>query len=100
MGRFAGKRRDGGRGHQRRVAPRIEAMEGRALLATFIINSTGDAPDANPGDGVCATAAGDCTLRAAIMEANATTDTEPVVLDFNIPGDGVQTIRPDSELPE
>lgn len=38
--------------------------------ATFSVNSTTDAADENPGDGVCGSAAG-CTLRAAIMEANA-----------------------------
>src|SRR4051812_28097018 len=35
-----------------------------------IVDSTADQPDADPGDGACATAAGDCTLRAAIQEAN------------------------------
>ncbi len=39
--------------------------------ATFTVNSTVDAVDAFPGDGVCATAGGVCTLRAAIQEANA-----------------------------
>src|SRR5438874_2257693 len=42
-----------------------------ADAATFTVDSTADAEDANPGDGVCATAAGACTLRAAIQEANA-----------------------------
>src|SRR4051794_2553392 len=37
----------------------------------LIVNSTVDEPDADPGDGACATAAGDCTLRAAVQEANA-----------------------------
>src|SRR5258706_16390693 len=39
---------------------------------TFTINSVADAVDANPGDGVCETAAGNhvCTLRAAVMEAS------------------------------
>jgi CSLREA domain-containing protein len=35
------------------------------------VDSTLDAVDANPGDGICASEAGECTLRAAIMEANA-----------------------------
>ena len=35
------------------------------------VTSTTDAVDANPGDGVCADGSGRCTLRAAIMEANA-----------------------------
>ena len=40
--------------------------------ATFTVNSTLDAVDVNPGDGVCETAVGNgiCTLRAAVMEAN------------------------------
>jgi len=42
-----------------------------ANAATFNVNSTVDAVDQEPGDGVCLTAAGSCTLRAAIMEANA-----------------------------
>lgn len=48
------------------------AFNGRpALGASFSVNSTADAVDANPGDGICADAAGDCTLRAAVMETNA-----------------------------
>ncbi|UXI70236.1 CSLREA domain-containing protein [Tahibacter amnicola] len=43
-----------------------------ATAATWLVNTTQDAPDAQPGDGQCATAAGHCTLRAAIQEANAT----------------------------
>ena len=39
--------------------------------ATFTVNSTTDGTDAAPGNGVCATAAGVCTLRAAVQEANA-----------------------------
>jgi CSLREA domain-containing protein len=42
-----------------------------AWPAKFIVNSTKDAVDANPGDGICATATGECTLRAAIQETNA-----------------------------
>jgi CSLREA domain-containing protein len=42
-----------------------------AAAATFVVNSTVDAGDAVPGNGVCATAAGACTLRAAVQEANA-----------------------------
>lgn len=43
----------------------------RAAAATFLVDSITDAPDADPGDGACASAAGPCTLRAAIQEANA-----------------------------
>lgn len=42
-----------------------------AAAATFTVNQTADLADAAPGDGVCQTAAGGCTLRAAIEEANA-----------------------------
>jgi CSLREA domain-containing protein len=37
----------------------------------IVVNATVDEPDVDPGDGACATVAGDCTLRAAIQEANA-----------------------------
>jgi CSLREA domain-containing protein len=46
----------------------------------FNVNSTVDAPDLSPGDGTCAsTALGNpCTLRAAIMEANAFTGADTI----------------------
>jgi CSLREA domain-containing protein len=37
---------------------------------TFTVNSAADVHDAQPGDGVCATAGAVCTLRAAIDESN------------------------------
>jgi hypothetical protein len=37
----------------------------------LLVDSLATTVDADPGDGVCATAAGECTLRAAIMESNA-----------------------------
>jgi CSLREA domain-containing protein len=46
------------------------AAGGSAALV-FTVNSTVDAVDANPGDGICASAADGCTLRAAVMETNA-----------------------------
>ncbi len=48
--------------------------------ANFTVNSTADLPDANPADGVCAAADGSCTLRAAIMQANATTGADTITL--------------------
>jgi CSLREA domain-containing protein len=42
-----------------------------AGLVTFVVNALNDEVDANPGDGVCQTASGTCTLRAAIQEADA-----------------------------
>src|SRR5262245_59962584 len=41
-----------------------------AAAADFVVNSTADKTDINPGDGLCETDGGDCTLRAAIQEAN------------------------------
>lgn len=45
-----------------------------------MVNSTADAPDANPGDGVCATSGGVCTLRAAVDETNATAGMDTVTV--------------------
>ena len=55
---------------------------GLAHAATFTVNSTADAPDANPGDGICSTASGECTLRAAIEETNAIAGMDTI----NVPG--------------
>ena len=42
-----------------------------ATSATFVVDSTADVSDAAAGDGLCATADGACTLRAAVEETNA-----------------------------
>jgi len=42
-----------------------------AHAAIFTVNSRADLADAVPGDGICATASGVCTLRAAVQETNA-----------------------------
>jgi CSLREA domain-containing protein len=47
---------------------------------TFVVNSTDDAVDASVGDGVCETAAGFCTLRAAVQEANASLGADAIIL--------------------
>ncbi|HKC24413.1 MAG TPA: hypothetical protein VKF32_06705, partial [Thermoanaerobaculia bacterium] len=52
----------------------VSAARLRAAGPTFTVDSTLDGPDANVGDGICANATKACTLRAAIMEANAQTD--------------------------
>ena len=69
--------------------------------ATFTVNSTGDAPDANapngPWNGVCATSTGVCTLRAAIQESNASAGSKDTV-EFNLPT-APFSIAPTTELP-
>ncbi len=41
-----------------------------AWAAEVTVDSTADAPDTKLGDGTCAAASGDCTLRAAVQESN------------------------------
>jgi CSLREA domain-containing protein len=70
--------------------PEIYLLQSSTNL-TFTVNSTGDEPDANIGNRICQTAAGTCTLRAAIQEANNYTGASTI--NFNISGGVVQTIR-------
>src|SRR5690349_5388526 len=55
---------------------------GPAWGLSFSVNDLADGADDNVGDGICHTAAGTCTLRAAIQEANAS----PAVDVITIPG--------------
>ncbi|MBL8206062.1 MAG: CSLREA domain-containing protein [Blastocatellia bacterium] len=66
-----------------------------ACPTSFTVNDLGDAADATPGDQICATAGGVCTLRAAIQEANAITACTPLTIDFSVTG----TITLGSALP-
>ena len=67
----------------------------------FTVNDPGDAPDADTGDNICdsdlKTAGEQCTLRAAIQQANALNSAATIT--FAIPGSGVQKITPASPLP-
>src|SRR5713226_1492403 len=49
----------------------VRPLPAAAASLTFQVTTTTDAPDASPGDGICADAAGQCTLRAAVQEADA-----------------------------
>src|SRR5439155_10912015 len=65
----------------------------RAEAATFTVDCTMDDVDAAPGDGICATATGECTLRAAIQETNALPGPDSITLPagtytLTIPGTG------------
>jgi uncharacterized protein (TIGR03437 family) len=62
----------------------------------LVVNTAGDEFDAHPGGGVCDvdlnTPGNQCTLRAAITEANNFPGKQTIT--FNIPGGGVPTIQP------
>jgi CSLREA domain-containing protein len=68
------------------------------------VNLTSDESDANTGDSVCDTDLGtggeQCTLRAAIQQANAYPGTDADVIRFGIPGNGVHQIAPSDYLPD
>lgn len=51
-----------------------------AASATFTVNSTAEGLDATPGDSRCATAQGQCTFRAAIMETNALDGADTIIV--------------------
>lgn len=51
---------------------------------TYVVNSPADLPDINLNDSVCIDAQGNCTLRAAIQNANKTTNKD--IIHFNISG--------------
>ncbi|HEX3123710.1 MAG TPA: choice-of-anchor Q domain-containing protein [Rhodanobacteraceae bacterium] len=62
------------------------AAAAAAAPLTFTVNSTDDALDFNPGNGICETVAGNgaCTLRAAIIEANAHAGADTIILQANV----------------
>ncbi len=55
-----------------------------AHAATFNVNSFLDANDANPGNGICDDGSGNCTLRAALSEANALTGADVIILPAGV----------------
>lgn len=87
-------------GSFRPARPTLLAATALALLvpfgagaATFVVNDLGDAHDAAPGAGGCATALAVCTLRAAIEEANASAGADTI--SFSVAG----AIAPLTALP-
>lgn len=74
-----------------------EAGQVTPAVATFTVNSTADTPDAIPGNGVCNDGMGACTLRAAIMEANALAGADTI--NFDISPAGPKTLMFGSPLP-
>jgi hypothetical protein len=74
--------------HRTLPALLLSAACGIASATTFNVNNvTDDLPDASPGDGTCHVAGGasgsDCTLRAAVMEANAHGGTDTIIVPAN-----------------
>lgn len=59
----------------------LVGLSSSAYAADFYVNNNGDQNDATPGDSLCATAGGFCTLRAAISEANSNPDQDNIYLD-------------------
>lgn len=49
----------------------LASPQSAATMATLNVNSTADTVDVSPGDGVCLDLSGNCSVRAAVMEANA-----------------------------
>jgi len=69
--------------------------------ATFTVNSSGDQGDTNPGNGTCRTILLNCTLRAAIEEANARPGPDTILFNIrNTNGScpSLVTIQPGSAL--
>ena len=65
-------------------APVAEEVEPRVLLSTYVVANTNDS---GPG-----------SLRQAVLDANAATTASTI--NFDIPGAGVHTIQPLTQLPD
>jgi hypothetical protein len=72
-------------------------------VSTFTVNRTDDLADMNLADNACDTLGlfgSQCSLRAAIQQANATANSGgPDLIKFSIPTNGPHTIQPNSQLP-
>lgn len=63
-----------------RLRPAFECLEDRVVPALFTITTLADTVDATPGDGQAVDSAGNTSLRAAIMEANALAGADTIQL--------------------
>lgn len=81
----------------------LTLLPAKPVLAasTFTVNTENDGADDNVGDDVCETSTpGECTLRAAIEEANGNGNPSEVdTVAFAIPGAGVHELAPVGDLP-
>lgn len=83
------------------AAVNIGAVEFGSQGRAFIVDDSGDSDDSNPGDGVCDSILGLCTLLAEITETNALPNESPVspdVIAFEL-GLTVNLISPQTNLP-
>src|SRR5690606_25972073 len=90
--------------------PEITLSDEGSVVNTLVVNvTTTDRVDAEQGDGSCDTGetvnidgedVPECTLRAAILEANMTAPGEDRVIEFDIPGSGMPTLDVSTRLPE
>src|SRR5689334_4137879 len=84
--RVSAARRRRGRARLRAIRPDVGLLEDRCLLATFNVTNTNDS--------------GPLSLRQAILDSNANPAAQGAnLIAFNIPGSGVQSILPLSQLP-
>lgn len=54
-----------------------------APTSTYVVDTTAETDDDNPGNNICADENGDCSLRAAVMEANAHAGEDTITLPAN-----------------
>ena len=82
------------------VAALAFAVPAAASAATFVVDSTGDEPDASSADPLCSTSKSVCTLRAAIEASNAVGGPENLItFSPSFDGGSSSTISPATALP-
>ncbi len=74
----------------------VDGVRRASGTSTFVVDSVGDTGDSDPSDPACDDGTGNCTLRAAIEQANATAGANTI--HFAI-GSGQQVIEPLTGLP-
>ena len=78
---------DGGAGDADGAADGVIVTTLAPALPSWVVDEATDADDASPGDGVCATGGGGCSLRAAMSETIALGEPRAIVVE--VPNDGV-----------
>ncbi len=68
----------------------ILAFSTQTFAVDFTVNTTNSLPDANTGDGNCLTTAGDCSLLAAVQQANVLVTNDRIM--FNLPANSTITL--------